>query len=154
MIHGFYWKFRSLSSGKRILKIGWDLTKLPPWVWCHQIAGTFLGHGVYTHVRHGDGCVRKVRGNYTRSCFYAHAYTTLDQLWNTMQWTPDTNNIISRSLVSQHSTAHKNAAVVELVLLAAPPPPVVFATPPPPTKMRRRAAAAAAASLSGPARRR
>jgi len=36
---GFYWKFRSLSSGKRILKIGWDLTKLPPWV-CGTLFGT------------------------------------------------------------------------------------------------------------------
>ena len=34
----------SLSSGKRILKICWDLTKLtlPPWVWWHS----FLEHGV------------------------------------------------------------------------------------------------------------
>jgi len=32
IIYGFYCKFPFLSSGKRILKIGWDLTKLPPWV--------------------------------------------------------------------------------------------------------------------------
>ena len=38
-----YWKFRSFSSDKRILKINWDLTKLPPWVWWHP----FLGHSVH-----------------------------------------------------------------------------------------------------------
>jgi len=32
IIHGFCWKFPSLSSGKTILKIHWDLTKLPPCV--------------------------------------------------------------------------------------------------------------------------
>jgi len=30
--YGFYCKFPSLSSGEKNLKIGWDLTKLPPWV--------------------------------------------------------------------------------------------------------------------------
>ena len=31
-----YWKFPSLSSDERILKIGWDLTKLPPGQVCLQ----------------------------------------------------------------------------------------------------------------------
>jgi len=31
--HQFYCKFGSLSRGRRSSKIGWDLTKLPAWVW-------------------------------------------------------------------------------------------------------------------------
>jgi len=40
---GFCWKFTSLSSSERILKIRIELTKVSPWVWCT----TFLGHSVH-----------------------------------------------------------------------------------------------------------
>jgi len=36
VLYGFCWKFTSLSSSERILKIRWELTKLSPW------AGIFL----------------------------------------------------------------------------------------------------------------
>ena len=39
--NGFYWKLPYPSSGKRTLKISWDLTKLPPWVWWHLFGTRF-----------------------------------------------------------------------------------------------------------------
>ena len=49
IIYGFYCKFPSLSSGGRILKISWDLTKLPPWIWWHLFGTQCISLDVLRH---------------------------------------------------------------------------------------------------------